>query len=41
VKLFNQVLSLNPGDYEAHFEIAQLFEQIEPKKALVHYRTGV
>jgi hypothetical protein len=28
------VIELNPKDFEAHFEIAALFEQTDPKLAL-------
>ena len=37
LKLFKHVLELNPQDYDANFEIATLFEQIEPKRALPYY----
>lgn len=37
LKLFRHVLELNPEDYDANFEIAGLFEQTEPKRALLYY----
>ncbi|CDW71106.1 rna polymerase-associated protein ctr9 homolog [Stylonychia lemnae] len=41
VELFKRVLELNPQDFEANFEIAQMFEQTEPKHALVYYEGGL
>ena len=41
LKLFRRVLELNPQDYDANFEIASLFEQIDPKQALIYYEAGV
>ena len=41
LKLFRHVIELNPQDYDACFEIAALFEQTEPKRALVYYEQGV
>ena len=41
LKLFRHVLELNPQDYDANFEIAALFEQAEPKRALIHYEQGI
>lgn len=35
------VIELNPKDYDAHFEIAALFEQTEPLKSLSHYQLGI
>ena len=32
---------LNPHDYDANFEIAALFEQSEPKRALIYYEQGI
>ena len=40
-KLFRRVLELNPQDFDANFEIASLFEQIDPKQALIYYEAGV
>jgi hypothetical protein len=37
LKLFRHVCELNPHDYDANFEIAALFEQTEPKRALAYY----
>lgn len=41
VELFKRVLELNPKDYEANIEIAQMFEQNEPKHALVYYENAL
>ena len=41
VNLFKKVLELNPKDFEANFEIAQMFEQTEPKHSLVYYESGL
>ena len=41
LKLFRRVLELNPQDFDANFEIASLFEQIDPKQALIYYEAGV
>jgi hypothetical protein len=35
------VIELNPKDYEANLEIANLFEQSEPKHALVYYENAL
>jgi len=40
-KLFRHVLELNPHDYDANFEISSLFEETEPKRALVYLEQGV
>lgn len=39
--MFRHVCELNPLDFDANFEIASLFEQVEPKRALVYYEQGV
>jgi hypothetical protein len=35
------VIDLNPNDYDAHFEIAALFEQADLPLALQHYTEGI
>lgn len=39
--MFKQVIELNPNDYDAHFEIAAMFEQTDQELALTHYAKGV
>lgn len=41
VSIFKRVLELNPKDFEANFEIAQMFETTEPKYSLVYYESGL
>ena len=41
VEVMKRVIELNPNDYETNIEIAQLFEQNEPKHALVYYETAL
>jgi len=41
LKLFKHVCELNPLDYDANFEIASLFEESEPRRALIYYEHGV
>lgn len=35
------VIELNPKDFDAHFEIAALFEQTDTKLAMTHYQQGI
>lgn len=41
VRHFKRVIELNPRDFDANFEIAQLFEQTDPKQALIYYEDGI
>jgi hypothetical protein len=34
-------LELNPKDFDANFEVAMLFEQNDPKQALIYYEAGI
>lgn len=40
-RLFNKVIERNPKDFDAHFEIAVMFEVNDPKLALQHYKRGI
>lgn len=40
-RLFTKVIERNPKDFDAHFEIAVLFEVNDPKLALQHYKQGI
>lgn len=40
VDLFKRVLELNPKDYEANIEIAQLYDLSDTKLALVYYENA-
>jgi len=39
--LFRRVIELNPRDFSANFEVAFLFEQNDPKQALIYYEAGI
>lgn len=41
LKHFKRVIELNPEDFNAHFEISGIFEQMDPKTALYHYQQGI
>lgn len=41
VELYKRVIQLNPRDYEANIEIAQVFDQNDPKTALVYYENAL
>ena len=41
LKLFRRVIELNPRDFDANFEVAMLFEQHDPKQALIYYEAGI
>lgn len=34
-------MELNPKDFDANFEVAMLFEQNDPKQALIYYEAGI
>ncbi len=41
VELFRRVLELNPRDYEANIEIAQVYEQSDPKTSSIYYEKAL
>lgn len=41
VELFKRVLELNATDFEANIEIGQVYEQTDPRTAIVYYENAV
>ena len=41
VELFKRVIELNPKDYEANIEIGQVFDQTDPKAAIIYYENAL
>ena len=39
--LYKRVIELNPKDHQASFDVAQMFDQVEPPLALVYYEQGL
>lgn len=39
--LYKRVIELNPKDYQANFDVAQMFDQVEPPLALLYYEQGL
>ncbi len=41
VELFKRVIELNPKDFEANIEIAQIYDQNDPKLSLLYYENAL
>ena len=41
VELFKRVIELNPKDFEANIEIGQVFDQTDPKAAIIYYENAL
>ena len=41
MELFKRVIELNPKDYEANIEIGQVYDQNDPKTAIIYYENAL